>query len=291
MAKEISAIDRILECAESHGLSLIPQSVELDELGTFFRVARGKSTDGASWVLREPKGPAAIARAENEHRALTLLGQRLLCAVPEWKIFSPELIAHPELPGAPLSPRTPAVSDSFIESVFENLLLVHGISAEDAQKAGLTIQSPEDLRKFYAEELQESAASFRIPHHWLTRWQSWIEDESFWPSYTVLVHGDLRAERLTMDSDGTLAAISGWGETHVGDPALDFAKIRLSMGSASLDALLSRYIIHESRAWPRMREHIIELATFLSRHQLRAAKEIELDPSAEPDEPDNDLNP
>jgi macrolide phosphotransferase len=44
-----------------------------------------------------------LERAGREHQILALLNGRLPVAVPNWRIFSPDIIAYPRLVGEPAS--------------------------------------------------------------------------------------------------------------------------------------------------------------------------------------------
>lgn len=290
MNSERSPLDRFEELADLHGLELAPRTLEIKALGNFFDVAEARDRAGQSWVLKTPKNPGAIAFAENEHRAQNLVRSHLTCAVPEWTIFTPRLIAGKRLAHHPLveAPRKP--SERFLESLAEQLVRLHAIPAEPALATGLR-ESPAHARR--AAWKSELSALPSIPEPWATRWSDWLHEDSYWPGYATVVHGRLAPTRCHVDIEGHITGLFGWGEAHVGDPALDFARIRLCFGRSAFDSVLSRYVIQEDRAWPRLRDHALELATFLGRHRLRRGEVPTLDGgfSEEPDEPGSDPNP
>ena len=59
----------------------------------------GAAGRGMAWVLRVPRRPDVLPRAENEARVLGLVKGRLPVEVPDWRIATPELIAYPRLAG------------------------------------------------------------------------------------------------------------------------------------------------------------------------------------------------
>lgn len=290
MTSERSALDRFEELASQHGLELAPRSLELVRLGSFFDMAEANARDGTRWILKIPKNPGAIAFAENEHRAQTLARAHLTCAVPDWTIFSPHLIAGVRLPHHPLveAPRKP--SERFLDSLAEQLACLHGTPLGELRGSGLAEHGSAELRARWQALLTQPGA---FPEPWVSRWRAWLADDSYWPTYATFVHGRLSPTRCHVDLEGRITGLLDWGEAHWGDPALDFARLRLGFGRRTFDSVLSRYVIAEDRAWPRLRDHALELATFLSRQQLRTAATISLDEgfSAEPDEPGSDPIP
>src|SRR5262245_48479872 len=90
--------DAIVATARRHGLALA-DDIEWNDLGLDFRAAFATDEAGTAWVLRVPRRPDVLPRAENEARVLRLLKGRLPAEVPDWRIFTPELIAYPRLAG------------------------------------------------------------------------------------------------------------------------------------------------------------------------------------------------
>src|SRR5690625_3023388 len=85
-------LDDLLALACAHGLELDRSTV---------RAACGAGADGTDGVLRSPRRPDVLARADIEGRLLALIAPQLDVAVPAWRVHSPELIAYPLLPGTP----------------------------------------------------------------------------------------------------------------------------------------------------------------------------------------------
>lgn len=57
-----------------------------------------------------------------------------------------------------------------------------------------------------------------------------------------LIHGDLHEYNVLVDGrTGALIGIIDWGESFMGDPALDFAGLRVDFSTAEVESLLSRY--------------------------------------------------
>ena len=64
--------EAVASVARRHGIALIGE-IEISDLGLDFRIAFGSDQDGGEWVLRFPRRPDVLPRAENEARVLGLL--------------------------------------------------------------------------------------------------------------------------------------------------------------------------------------------------------------------------
>ena len=93
-------IQEMLEIAGKHGVNLIPEGIEMNESGMDFLVGFAEEAGtGARWILRKPRRPDVLDRADNEARVLKLIQSHLSVDVPDWRIYTPELIAYPRLAG------------------------------------------------------------------------------------------------------------------------------------------------------------------------------------------------
>src|SRR5690625_3076284 len=134
-----SAIARL---AAEHDLDVDPASLQVNEIGLDFRVAIARAAGGERWVLRIPRRPDVLARADIEGRLLSLIGPQLTVAVPDWQIHSHELIAYPLLPGEPAltldddgSPQwhVDMSSTTYSATLGEFIAQLHSIDAEQAR--------------------------------------------------------------------------------------------------------------------------------------------------------------
>lgn len=103
-----NVIDEMVTLANKNGLRLNPNGVEINESGMDFLVAFVTDEAGESWVLRKPRRSDVLERAVNEHKVLMLVREQLPIDVPDWRIFTPELIAYPLLHGKPIATVDPA---------------------------------------------------------------------------------------------------------------------------------------------------------------------------------------
>ena len=251
--------------AGKHGLSLSPESVQLEESGADFLAAFADDTAGMPWVLRLPRRPDVLPRAASEGRALALLRPRLPVAVPEWRINSPELIAYPRLAGTPAvvegeayvwPVQNPPPHAAFIESLAAALAALHGTSHEAAAAANLRVLTPAAAREAAADKITKARAILDVPAIIWRRWQAWLSNDELWPLFSALIHGDLHPGHLLVDQEGRVTGIIDWTEAEVNDPAIDFVFAYWILGERVLRQLLTRYQAAGGRVWPGMVQQI-----------------------------------
>lgn len=143
--------------AARHGLLLDESSVTITEAGLDFRVAMAADTDGVTWVLRIPRRPDVLERADEEARTLDVVRPALAgvgVAVPDWRVRADDLIAYPALPGRPgltLDAPEPEwhmdpASTDYARPLGRLLAVLHGVSADAARAAGSAVRTPSDGR-------------------------------------------------------------------------------------------------------------------------------------------------
>jgi len=193
----------VADLAAANGLAIDPHSLTFNEIGLDFRVGFATATDGTRWVLRLPRRPDVVARARLEARMLELVRAHLPLAVPDWRIFSDELIAYPMLPGNPgltFDPATYEVtwyfdqtSSLFPQTLGAAIAALHAIEPDLLGEAGLPVFTPDQVRQKWRADLDQVNDRFEVmPDQW-AGWQAWIADDSYWPDFTVPIHGDLYA--------------------------------------------------------------------------------------------------
>jgi macrolide phosphotransferase len=266
--------------ARRHGLALAGD-VELNDLGLDCRAAFATDEAGMAWVLRSPRRPDVLPRAENEARVLRLLKGRLPVEVPDWRIFTPELIAYPRLAGTTAVTVDPATKEptwnidkeapAFVASFARMLAALHGIDTVEAAAAGLKISSSEAARRAFADDLDRVRREIGVGEGPWRRWRSWLDDDTSWPPFTMLVHGDLHVGHVLVDETSRATGVLDWTEAEVSDPAIDFVFHLLGFGKDGLERLLAEYEEAGGRTWPSMRGHIAErLSAFPVKYALYA---------------------
>lgn len=265
-----NVIDEMVTLANKNGLRLNPNGVEINESGMDFLVAFVTDEAGESWVLRKPRRSDVLERAVNEHKVLMLVREQLPIDVPDWRIFTPELIAYPLLHGKPIATVDPAgggyiwqfeqqsLSDTFFDSLAEALAALHSTDHDAAAKAGVRIKSPKEARESFSSNIDEIKRSFTIPIILQERWEAWLSDNSYWPQYSVLNHGDMHPPHIIVDEAQRVTGFLDWTEAEVADPGKDFVIYFALFGEEGLRDLLERYEKAGGKVWPRMHEHIAE---------------------------------
>ncbi|MFZ3454227.1 macrolide 2'-phosphotransferase [Arthrobacter sp. 7Tela_A1] len=247
-ARELMAAD-VCTLAARHGLALDPGTVRFNEAGLDYRVAFAAAPDGADWVLRIPRRADVAAGQEREQAILDFVRPRLPAAVPEWKIRSADLIAYPLLPGRPgltvdrdnqpewhFDPSDP----TYLQSLAGLIASLHGMDAAAAAAAGIPSETPDGVRRHWADVLEQVRTEFRIAPELLAGWDRWLADDRLWPQRTVLTHGELYPAHLLLDDANRIVSVLDWTTAKVSDPALEFMYVHL-ISPDSLDDVLRRY--------------------------------------------------
>ncbi|MCR8844561.1 macrolide 2'-phosphotransferase [Paenibacillus sp. SC116] len=266
-------VEEMVALAEKHGIRLQSEEVEINESGMDFLVAFAVDTDGVKWVLRKPRRSDVLERADNEHRVLKLLQQQLPVAVPDWRVYTPELIAYPLLNGIPAAGINVEVRNyefnmdhenpppQFVDSLAQALVALHSIDHDAAREAGLRVKSPAEARETLAHNMEKVKKEIGVSEELWERWQKWIADDSYWPTHSVLVHGDLHPPHIIIDEQQRVTGLLDWTEAEVTNPGTDFVLYCAVFGEERLAEFLTRYEEAGGRVWPRMKDHIVEQLT------------------------------
>jgi macrolide phosphotransferase len=259
--------ESIASLALRHGLALTGE-VEVNDIGLDFRAAFADDESGRAWVLRIPRRPDVLPRAENEARVLRLIKDRLPVAVPDWQVFTPELIAYSRLPGTTAITVDPVTkqptwnidreSPAFARSFGHALGALHAVPPADAAAAGLNVSSPAEARRHVADEIDRVRREVGIGERLLSRWLAWLDDDTSWPPFTSLVHGDLYAGHVLVDGAARATGVLDRTEAEVGDPSADSVFHLMGFGEEGLGRLLAEYEAAGGKTWPGMRRHIGE---------------------------------
>ncbi|GAA1490413.1 macrolide 2'-phosphotransferase [Brachybacterium sacelli] len=260
-------LDDLLGLAAAHGLDLERSSLRTEEIGLDFRVAFGREADGTDWVLRIPRREDVLSRADVEGRLLALVAPRLDVAVPDWRVHSPELIAYPLLPGVPglsveadgdLTWNIDMSSAAYAASLGDAVAQLHRIDADAAAETGIDVRSPEQVREAWRRDLDRVADSFRIAPDLWDRWNAWVDEDSYWPSRTVLTHGEIYPGHTLVEGE-RISAILDWTTASVGDPAKDLMFQQVSAPPQAFEIAVDHYVRGGGQVWPRLAEHCAQM--------------------------------
>ncbi|MCC9022948.1 macrolide 2'-phosphotransferase [Bacillus nakamurai] len=263
-------IESVLNIAKENGLHLKHEGADINETGMDFQVVFAEDDSGVTWVLRKPRRPDVIERAAAESDVLTFLRSYVTVSVPDWRIHTPELIAYPKLDGIPAAVidlekkqyvwnmEHEPPSDDFVRSLAAALAGLHGADPAAASKSGIEIIKPDDVRQRAAESMDRVKKEIGVSEPLWQRWQTWINDSSYWPDFSALIHGDLHPPHILIGPNQSVTGLLDWTEAKVADPAKDFVLYQAIFGEKETKRLLQSYQAEGGRIWPKMQEHVTE---------------------------------
>ncbi|WP_166970405.1 macrolide 2'-phosphotransferase [Brevibacterium atlanticum] len=263
------SVDRstIRELALDHGLDIVSETIAVNELGLDFQVAIGEAVDGSRWVLRIPRRPDVVARAAVEGRFLKSIRPHLSIAVPDWQVHSEQLIAYPLLPGSPgltIDDRGQphwhfdVESPAYAESLAGILAELHTVDPVLVRPSGIPDLSPAEVRQRKRDDIDRVVTEFAVASNLRRRWSAWLDDDSYWPTFSTVTHGEVYPAHQLMDGPITRGVLD-WTTASIGDPARDFMFHRASVSAAAFETTLARYVEAGGHVWPRFAEHCDEL--------------------------------
>ncbi|GAA1796847.1 MULTISPECIES: macrolide 2'-phosphotransferase [Brevibacterium] len=257
----------ISELAAEHGLTLVPESVSIDEIGLDFRVAFAEAADGSAWVLRIPRRPDVTERADVEGRFLGSVAPHLSVDVPDWQIHTDRLIAYPLLPGSPgltldedAQPRWhfDVEATDYAHSLGDVLAELHAVDPAVVRDSGIPILSPAEVRQQKREDIAAVVREFEVAEDLRERWAAWLDDDRYWPTWSTVTHGEIYPAHQLME--GTrIVGLLDWTTAAVGDPARDFMFHQMSVSPEAFDLTVERYVERGGRVWPKLAEHCAEM--------------------------------
>lgn len=289
--------DPILDLAAAHGLTFDPASISRNEIGLDFQVAYARTVDGTDWILRLPRRPDVAAALPKEVAILELATRRLSVAVPDWRVVSDDLVAYPQVPGAPgitfdgdepvwhLDPASPRYAESFGRLLAE----LHTTPVAEVRASGIEVLEPQEVRRRWEEDVAVVAESFRIGPALRARLDAWLADDGLWPEHTVFTHGELYPAHVLVDDDAEITGVIDWTTARVDDPARDFAFQQMMAPPEVFDRTVAAYREAGGPQLPRLAERCAALmaaapigygryALTTGREDHRAAAQAQLDP-------------
>lgn len=269
MGKEMK---QVMEIAKKHNLILKEETIQFNESGLDFQVVFAQDESGTEWVLRLPRREDVMPRTKVEKQALDLVNQCVKSfQVPNWIIYTDELIAYKKLDGVPAGTIDHNIGNyvweidinnippSFHMSLGRVLAELHSIPNDKAKEFGLIVQTPEEARKSMKQRMNNVKTKFGVGEKLWNRWQSWVNDDEMWPKKTGLIHGDVHAGHTMIDKEANVTGLIDWTEAKVTDISNDFVFNYKAFGEEGLEALIIAYKEAGGYYWPKMKEHIIEL--------------------------------
>lgn len=263
--------EEVFQLAKKNGIDIHPKSMKGNESGLDYYAVTAEDVAGTRWLLRIPRRNDSMQESAKEKQVLDAIKNKLPIQIPDWQIYTPELIAYPLLKGVPagtvdeekqgylfeLDERN--VPKTFIQTLAEALVALHSMDATEAIGRGLEVESAEEIRVSMKRRMDKVKDVYGVNEELWTRWQTWVEEDSYWPNKTGLVHGDLHPGHILIDKTGKVTAIIDWTEAKFDDPSKDFISHYMVFGEESLLELIEAYASYGGYTWPKMKEHIDEM--------------------------------
>lgn len=266
--------ENFIELGKQHGLKLVPDTLKIDNVGLDFVVAQVNDNEKRAWILRVPRREDVYSRAQNENAVLNIVKSMVSVEVPNWNIFEKNLIAYRKIEGTQVvsvektedgvvkptwnldANNLPSV---FVNSLAKFLVELQRVSPVDAKtnEFKFDLPEPKKVRQQFSNRIEEVQKHIQVHPQRLERWKRWLNDDSFWPSFTSLSHGDLHAAHLLIDNGQSLVGVLDWTEAKFGDPTVDLAMLYRNFGEKFLKDLLLCLEKQGGRVYPKIFEHTL----------------------------------
>lgn len=192
------------------------------------------------WVERTPRFPDREAQLRRETALLPWLAALLPLPVPVPEIVSEDpflTVRYAYLPGR-ACPGTSPVNGA---AVGHFLRALHAVDPGQAVDHGAR-----DAETGYAELLQTLERMERevlplLPRNDVADGRALLDRMSSPPPHTAVVHADLGPEHIRVVDEQRVGGIIDWGDSGIGDPALDLAWTLIGSGPAFSEALATTY--------------------------------------------------
>ena len=190
------------------------------------------------WVHRTPRFPDREPQLRREVALLSWLAPLLPIRVPVPEVVSenPFTVRHAYLPGGPCPGTSPAQG----AAIGDFLRALHGVDREEAVAHGAR-----DAAAAHVETLDTLARMERevlplLPLSLARRGEALLERMSTPPPITSVIHGDLGPEHIRVVGE-QIGGVIDWGDSCVGDPAVDLAWTTLGSDPPFAGALVAAY--------------------------------------------------
>jgi macrolide phosphotransferase len=206
-------------------------------------------SEGKRWRVRSPRHAEASARLETEFMVLRAFAPAIRAELPflmptvagtvRQGALSTFVYSH--LGGSTRSvEELSAGSAALAREIGAAMAAIHDLPHSLVSNADLPSYTPNEFRQRRLNELDQAATTGKIPPLLLRRWEHALEDVSLWRFNPCVVHGDLHEDNLLVDGE-RVAAVTGWTDLRIGDPADDMAWLVASNDQDFVDAVLKHY--------------------------------------------------
>lgn len=201
------------------------------------------------WRVRSPRHEESSMRLETELTALRSFTPGIRASLPfrlpsvagTVRQGSLRTFVYNHLPGQVMDlDELVAAGGSTAADIGRIIAAIHALPEELVDRADLPVYTADEFRQRKLNELDQAAMTGRIPPRLLRRWEHALEDVALWRFNPRVVHGDLHEENLLIEH-GKVAAVIGWTEVRIGDPADDFAWLAAAHEQSFTDTVIEAY--------------------------------------------------
>jgi aminoglycoside 2''-phosphotransferase len=209
----------------------------------------------SEFIFRFPKRPDIEPQYRIERRLLPALAAALPLPVPDVAFFWPgggaypgTFIGHHLIAGAQLANEhlTPEHTAGIVQQLGRFLSALHRFPINQATRLGVPTFDEAGWRVRYQDQfaqiqsqvlpLLDEVAQARITHDW----QAFLADETHFQ--VAVIHHDLADEHILYEpGHGAISGIIDWGDTAIGDPAIDFTGLLAAYGEDFTERVLAHY--------------------------------------------------
>ncbi len=219
------------------------------------------------YIFRVPRRPEIALQQQKEIALLPFLAAHLSIRVPDSEFICQPgeaypygFIGYPKIPGAPLHPSLPGISE-IAGQIGRFLGELRSISLEAARQAGAPGAGVESWRQYYVDfyawilEAIFPLLDKAVWSYTSRLWEGFLEGEASISFQPALIHGDLGLEHILCSSeDGKLNGVIDWEDARIGDPSLDFTGLWFAGGREYVQKILDDYPHPvEAGFWMRLR--------------------------------------
>jgi aminoglycoside phosphotransferase (APT) family kinase protein len=231
------------------------------------------------WLFRFPKRESGVVKLNMERKLLSSLGEWVSLPVPNYEYFceSHESLSRPfagyrKLPGIPGDISKMVDRHEVARQLGVFLARLHTYPVSKAREAG--VPEARNLVIHWRGKSCEQLRGLDGLNVNLGLLRRYLENETpeQFEGAASLVHSDLWALHILIDNrSGRVSGIIDWGDTVIGDPAIDFAGLYTWYGEGWLENVLTHYNIKlDAEVISRSRY----LATCLAIHNITLGRDL-----------------
>jgi aminoglycoside 2''-phosphotransferase len=208
-------------------------------------------------VFRLAKRPDAAVRQAREAELLPLLADRLPLPIPRYTHRGTDpawpglrIVGYQFIPGQPLltARASPEQCATQAAQLGEFVRALHAVPVAEARRHGALGGDAADrrdaYRRFFATVRANMLTLFdaRERAAIVAFWSRYLDDDACFAFTPTLVHRDLVAEHVLVDTaTGHLTGVIDWGDAGIDDPAVDFAGVWRQLGEDFAHQMLAAY--------------------------------------------------